>query len=549
MKSKYILTVLFSFFIFKVYSQNEQKMFWALNNTPPTLIWDMIPSNSQINNSNGTWDFITPNWVNFYADNTVNKNIVWQNCAHALFGGNTGVSSAGTVTLSPEYTITSPLILRSIKFMPATSGNFTIAGQYITSCNNFQLPIYANTSLSPTISSVLQGSMAISKEGSGTLNLTGVNTYTKNTNVNSGTLNVPGTGVIGTGELNINNSSVATFTSTALQTIAGLTGNGTLNATNANFLLLIPSTSVFGGTANINNSIINHGSSSFGGSQTWNGNINISGNVYFRGQIGPSGITVSDYINGAITGTGVLNVGASGGANSAYTNQYNVYLNNTANTFSGGLILRGSNLGYIGGTYGTVYANSVGTGNVTIEGNWGKDWHLVLTAPNAIASTATLSIHSYSGAYFGWASLNGFNQQIAALSSGSGATSAIVDNGSATNCTLTLGGTNSTFSFYGIIRNGGSGKLNIVKNGTGTFNIGGGIANSYSGTTTINGGVINCNKVNGLGTGDVTINNLLSTLSLGANIPNNITLNLGTILIKNGFTTGTVTNNGGVILP
>ena len=94
--------------------------------------------------------------------------------------------------------------------------------------------------------------------------------------------------------------------------------------------------------------------------------------------------------------------------------------------------------------------------------------------------------------------LNGFNQGIGALSSGTGvaATHAVITNSSAAPSTLTIGGSvNSTYA--GLI----SGNLHLVKQGTGTQTLT--AANTYAGTTTVSAGTL---LVNGsLGSGSVHV--------------------------------------------
>ena len=52
---------------------------------------------------------------------------------------------------------------------------------------------------SSTVSGVISGSTRVIKSGTGTLNLSGVNTYTGTTTVNAGKLKVSGSGKLGSG--------------------------------------------------------------------------------------------------------------------------------------------------------------------------------------------------------------------------------------------------------------------------------------------------------------------------------------------------------------
>jgi autotransporter-associated beta strand protein len=111
---------------------------------------------------------------------------------------------------------------------------------------------------------------------------------------------------------------------------------------------------------------------------------------------------------------------------------------------------------------------------------------LELGVAGAIPSSSAVTVSS--GATL---SLNTYNDTIASLS-GSGT----VNNNGATDATLTVGdATSKTFS--GTLVNGGSGKLALTKQGSGTFTLTG--ANTYTGTTTINAGALNIQNASALG--------------------------------------------------
>jgi autotransporter-associated beta strand protein len=78
--------------------------------------------------------------------------------------------------------------------------------------------------------------------------------------------------------------------------------------------------------------------------------------------------------------------------------------------------------------------------------------------------------------------LNGNSVSLGALSG----TAGTLANGAATNAVATIGGKGSDTSFSGLITNGSTGLLGIVKTGTGTLALAG--SNSYTGATTVNQG-------------------------------------------------------------
>ena len=86
---------------------------------------------------------------------------------------------------------------------------------------------------SSTVSGAISGSTRVIKSGTGTLNLSGVNTYTGTTTVNAGKLKVSGSGKLGSGSYsaNIINNGTFEYGSSATQTISStISGTGGLTA-------------------------------------------------------------------------------------------------------------------------------------------------------------------------------------------------------------------------------------------------------------------------------------------------------------------------------
>ena len=118
--------------------------------------------------------------------------------------------------------------------------------------------------------------------------------------------------------------------------------------------------------------------------------------------------------------------------------------------------------------------------------------------------------------------LNGNSQLIASLA-GAGT----VTNNGAANVTLTIGGTTSPAAFTGIIADGPTNTISLVKSGSGTLILGG--ANNYSGPTTLSGGAL-----------------VLNTLA-AANQPKTALTDYvsGGLLFGNGVTSATLASLGG----
>jgi autotransporter-associated beta strand protein/adhesin HecA-like repeat protein len=179
-------------------AQSEQKMFWALNGSPSAFIWDNTTGNNRVDNGSGTWNSTNTTW-------TFNKGItdlVWRPGATAIFGGNPGTGTDGTVT------VTGTQIVQSIVFNPSATGNFTLAGGTITNTSGM---IIAHDSAS--INCTLGGSSGLTLTGTGVLTLNNATTYTGTTIVISGTLELSN-GII---------NSTAVTLSTPISILSGAT--------------------------------------------------------------------------------------------------------------------------------------------------------------------------------------------------------------------------------------------------------------------------------------------------------------------------------------
>ena len=184
-------------------TQNEQKMFWALNGSASGFVWDATAANNRIDNGNGTWNTTGTNktW-------TFNKgltDVAWRPSAAAIFGGNPGTGAAGTVTVSGTQTA------QSLTFNPAASLTFTLSGGTITNTSG---NITANANAS--IGSVLAGSSGLTLAGTSTIILTSISTFTGTTTINSGTLQL--------------SNGVANATTATLSTPIVIASGGTLSA-------------------------------------------------------------------------------------------------------------------------------------------------------------------------------------------------------------------------------------------------------------------------------------------------------------------------------
>ncbi len=181
---------------------------------------------------------------------------------------------------------------------------------------------------------------------------------------------------------------------------------------------------------------------------------------------------------------------------------------------AGSLVLAGSNT-LSGGLYingGTVQLASSGALNATGANN--------VTFGSGVNTGATLE-------------LNGNSVTISGLASDPLSTSAVIESGSTTGSTdvLTVN-SNATNLFSGVLQNGPSGTLGLVKSGSGSLALNG--QNTYSGSTTVNAGAV---AING------TLSNSPVTVGSGAVLSG--TGSIGNPSLNNAVTV----NNGGWITP
>ncbi|MDP1586742.1 MAG: autotransporter-associated beta strand repeat-containing protein, partial [Prosthecobacter sp.] len=378
-------------------------------------------------NVSNDWSTAVPNWQG---------DVVWTNGNNAIFGG-----TGETVEVASDLTI------KNITF---NSTGYTIAdadaGSLFALSSDSVITVTA-AAHTATISEIIN-SGALTKNGAGTLVLSGANAFSGAVSTTAGILSLAhnnalgdmssGTSVSSTGQIELQNGV----------TITGETLN--LGAGGADF---------FGGLRTAANA-----------TATWAGTINLDSGGRLGSLAGGTLIVSGTIQNGAING---LIISATDGGVSA--NLGTVRLS-AANTYTGATtVIRG---------------------------------RLQLGITNALPTTTTLDLDSTSANDDSIFDLNGFNQTIAALQrsgTGSGAGGSFITNSSATASTLTVSQT-ATTTYSGIIQDG-TGILNLVKSGAGSLTLSG--DNTYGGTTTVSGGTLVMSGNNTLG-GALTVSAALT---------------------------------------
>ncbi len=405
--------------------------------------------------------------------------------------GGVTLLSNGNLTLAGDNLLSTPsLVVNGGSFdigshndtlgvVSLQSGSILGTTGILTSTSNFDLQ-------SGTVSANLSGAVGLDKSTTGTVSLSGVNTYTGLTTISAGTLALTGAGSIALSSGVVDNG-IFDVSGTPGVAITSLSGNGSV-ALGGQFLSLTNASGTFSGTINGNGAqapslIIGGGTETLTGNNgytgdTWvsygatlalagSGSIAAASDLWVNGTFDISGTTAGASVK-TLWGGGTVNLGAQ--------------------------TLTLTNATEVGTAYNIFSGNITGTGGLTIAGGTeyltGTNTYTGLTTINSGATLALTSVSAYSNISF---------QSTGSIALSSG----VVDNGtfdiSATAAgasvqtlsgtgtvalgaqTLTL--TNAAGTFAGAI--GGSGGLTLAG---GTETLAG--ANTYTGLTAINGGTL-----------------------------------------------------------
>lgn len=448
--------------------------------------------NGTVDGGAGTWNAGNTNWTNAAGTTTTNYN-AGPPAPEAVFQG-----TGGAVNVSGGQGITD---------LTFDVDGYAISGSQLAIHDNGSTITVTNGGDTATISNSLTdlgpGSGAMTKEGAGTLVLSGGNSYSGGTTINAGTVSAQSNSAFGSGSVTANAGTTIDYgNGVSISNSLVLVGPGNINLNQT------------GGAATQSGNVSGSGTLS----KTGTGTLSMTGTLSHTGITAVNGGTLAITGAGSITTAGGISVNTGtlrldGGAigNTGQTLQ----LNNTSTLDLDGneavaffVSDAGTTTDIQAGATFTVNQAIAGTAAGTIQGGGnltkGGAQTLILSGTNTYTGTTTVNAGtlelqgSAAIADAGAVVVNaGGTLQVSAnetIGNIGGAGNVVL------NANLTTGdGSNTTLS--GVI----SGTGNLIKQGTGTMSLTG--VNTYSGITTVNGGVL---EFTGAGaktsTGNVVVN-------------------------------------------
>jgi autotransporter-associated beta strand protein len=423
--------------------------------------------------------------------------------ADQTWGGISITNPTGTVTINAGHTLTLGANATDIA-MGSASSNLTLNCPLVLGDENTWNVANGRTL---TIGGVISGAFPITKEGSGTAVLTGVNTYIGDTFLapNSGIFEIGGAGRLGNGTyaaaIEIGNGSTLRYGSSTGQTLSGpISGSGTLNKTTStsSTLTLSGVNTDFTGAITINSGVLSLGNINALGNA---GALTLTGGTTLTTQT--TGITTTAPITlGAAASTSIISFGRNTSAQGSFTV-------NSLISGSGNLTLTTPNVSSAGNAQ-TIFLgaeNTYGGTTLITTGNGGNTLSVRARTPNALPVTTVLNLTGGDGSGSGRTitfDLNGNDQSLAGLTntiSSLTARNQRITNSSTDLATLTInnatpftfGGTGISSTFNGNTVNPTAqitGNLELNKTGAAKFTLASGASNTFTGATAVLEGIL-----------------------------------------------------------
>jgi len=418
------------------------------------------------------------------------------------------------VTLTGANTLTNNVFVRDGTLQIEGSQNIGTANIDLTLATSV---LDLSTSGMATLSNNVGGLGRLVKTGTGTVFVTGANSYAGGTDIQQGAIRVTDVSFLGTGAITVQAGAALDLSIAGAQTLnQNISGAGILRKSGGGDLTLLGN-GLTGGVDITNGRVIVNTASALGGGPVTTA---VDTQLVFDN-------AMTEVSNTLISGAGALTKDGAG-----------LLVINNANSFTGGTIINSGRLGLNDGMgLGTgdvivLQGAILGVGGVTLANNVSGAGQVIKTANNTATLTGTNTYSGGTDIQQGRVVVN----SPAALGTGgvqmAANTALVVDYNGATNVAL-----NNVLT--------GAGAL--VKEGSGTV-VMNTIGNTFSGGTSINAGRLGLNFGDALGTGAVSIASG-AELGIGAITYANATSGAGRIVKTSGgaaFLTGANTHSGGL---
>ncbi|QWD07055.1 filamentous hemagglutinin N-terminal domain-containing protein [Polynucleobacter paneuropaeus] len=403
--------------------------------------------------------------------------------ANALTLNGTGISSGGALTNSSATagTYIGLITLGSDSSINASSGNIVISNTGTITGATYGLTLNGANTASSIASIIGTTSGALTKSGTGTWTLSGVNTYTGGTTISAGTLSVGSNTYLGntSGAINLNGGTLNISTGTAFSSArtinvlasstinnadtSGVTFTGsvtgpTVTGTPVTLTLTGANATTFSTGAITNGT----GTSTVALVQNTTGTTTLSGSNNFTGGTTISAGTLKA-ASAAALGTGAVSIGSSGTLDLAYTGT--VALGSTLSMSTGAAITNSANTSSL-----SVAGTSTLNGNINTAGNQTYTGAVTLGANTTLTTLNTSSVNTNGTITFG----------------------STVDSTAGSYYALTTTNGTGLTSFAGAV--GATNNLGVLTlNGTGAITLGGSVTTagnqSYAGAVSAAAGI------------------------------------------------------------